>query len=330
MNPTDQQVLFELHRARGGAVEFSHLPTSELNASHRRLTEAGFSIARSSQERLALESAPSKLIADDLAARLKLLSPAAAAFFREILVFESTASTNDLVHQFGRQGSGEGRVVYAESQTSGRGRHGRRWISPPLKGLWFSILLRPPLKPEQIFQINVITGVALVRALESVSLLNVQIKWPNDLLHAGRKLGGLLVESQLDQGRIDFVTLGIGLNVFLETGDFPEELQARATSVRCALPPDCAASLDRSDLAVSLLASLFDCYQKAVSGGYAELLAEWKRYEIVTGRRVRVHSNSRGELTGIVKEVTSEGALRLETDDGGQHVLTEGEVTLTP
>ncbi len=133
---------------------------------------------------------PDALHADDLLARLgktKIIG-------RDIRVFEQTTSTNDVIEKLARDGVREGIVVFAESQTKGRGRLGRKWISPNRKGLWFSILLRPDLRPQETTQLTVASATALRRAIVSETNLQPEIKWPNDILIGGKKVAGILTE----------------------------------------------------------------------------------------------------------------------------------------
>jgi len=152
---------------------------------------------------------------------------------RKIIYLDTIDSTNSE----GKRRSStevEGTVILSEIQTAGRGRLGREWISPKSKGIWMSILLKPKLSSEKIPQLTLVGAAAVCMALESVdhSLSGkVQIKWPNDILLAQRKLGGILTEMQVSGDKVQSVVLGIGLNVNLEKTDFPEELELCATSL---------------------------------------------------------------------------------------------------
>ena len=152
------------------------------------LRQVGFDISASPHFGYKIIGEPDALIADDLLARLgktKIVG-------RDIKVFEQTTSTNDIVEKLARDGVKEGVVVFAESQTKGRGRLGRKWISPARRGLWFSILLRPDLRPQETTQLTVVSATALRRAIESETGLKPEIKWPNDILIGGKKVAGIL------------------------------------------------------------------------------------------------------------------------------------------
>jgi BirA family biotin operon repressor/biotin-[acetyl-CoA-carboxylase] ligase len=132
---------------------------------------------------------------------------------RDIRVFEETTSTNDVIEKLARDGVKEGVVVFAESQTRGRGRLGRKWISPARKGLWFSVLLRPDLRPQETTQLTVASATALRRAIQSETGLKPEIKWPNDILIGGKKVAGILTELSAEVDRVKHVILGIGIDV---------------------------------------------------------------------------------------------------------------------
>ncbi|HXF11334.1 MAG TPA: biotin--[acetyl-CoA-carboxylase] ligase, partial [Desulfuromonadaceae bacterium] len=171
---------------------------------------------------------PDALHADDLLARLGRT----AVIGRDIRVFEQTTSTNDVIEKLARDGVNEGVVVFAESQTKGRGRLGRKWVSPARKGLWFSILLRPELRPQETTRLTVASATALRRAIASLTKLEPEIKWPNDILIDGRKVAGILTEMSAELDCVKHVILGIGIDVNQDTDDFPADLRKIATSLR--------------------------------------------------------------------------------------------------
>ena len=124
----------------------------------------------------------------------------------------------------------EGTVVFAESQTKGRGRMGRTWHSPAGKGLWFTVLLRPDIPPQQATQLTVAAATALTRAITLQTGIVPEIKWPNDILIRGKKLCGILTEMSAEMDYLKEVLLGVGMDVNLETADFPAPLRKIATS----------------------------------------------------------------------------------------------------
>jgi BirA family biotin operon repressor/biotin-[acetyl-CoA-carboxylase] ligase len=180
-------VLETLYRARGNFVPREMLDGNAV----AELKTLGYHIESHPHHGYRLLSSPDRLTADDIKARLKPQLIGA-----EILVFEQTASTNDVAAQLAAAGAREGLVVFAESQTKGRGRHGRAWAAPRGKGLWFSVLLRPALSPDAFPRITVAASVAVARAIRRIAALDPRIKWPNDIILRRKKVAGILTEIQ--------------------------------------------------------------------------------------------------------------------------------------
>ncbi len=177
----------------------------------------------------------------------------AAAIGRRVLVFEETDSTNDLAARAGDDGLPEGLVIFAESQRAGRGRLGRKWTSSPRQALLFSILLRPTTVPAERWpELTFCAALAVAETAEQFTGQPARIKWPNDVLVAGRKIAGILLEAHHRQTP-GFVVVGIGVNVRQQPGDFAPELRAGAGSLTMAAG-DGAVLLDRHQVAALLLA----------------------------------------------------------------------------
>ena len=207
-------------------------------------------------ERYRLACAPTRLVADDLCAAL----PAGVVAGREIFVFEETDSTNDLAAQAGRDGVAEGLVFFAESQRAGRGRLGRRWVSPPGRNLLFSVLLRPASVPaERWSELTFCAALAVAETAERFTGQAARVKWPNDVLLSGRKVAGILLETHHAQ-EPGFVVVGIGLNVLQSTDDFPPELRERAGSLAMMRPA--GVELERREVAAFLLTRLDEHYRQ--------------------------------------------------------------------
>ena len=202
---------------------------------------------------------PSRLIADDLRAA----RPEDATVGREILVFEETDSTNDLAARAGQDGVPEGLVIFAESQRAGRGRLGRKWVSPPRRNLLCSVLLRPEAVPvERWPELTFCAALAVAETAERFTGLPARIKWPNDVLLAGRKVAGILLECHHGQAP-GFVVVGIGLNVLQQEEDFPPELRDRAGSLAMLRTGEkIVPRLDRREVAACLLERLENLYAK--------------------------------------------------------------------
>jgi len=286
----------------------------------QELRGLGFEIESSPHRGYRLLHSPDRLLADDLVARL---AGQVKVIGRDIRVFTRTSSTNDVVEKLARDGVAEGVVVFAEEQTSGRGRLGRVWVSPAGKGLWFSVLLRPRLRPDEATQVTVAAAAALCRALRRETGLPLAVKWPNDLTCRGRKLVGLLTELSADPDSIRHVILGIGVDVNLERGDFPPDLREIATSLRLEL----GRAVDRPHLAAALLRALDEDYQRLCRGEFRSLADEWARYCTTLGRRVTIVWGTR-RLEGWAEALDDSGALLVRTDHGHLERVLGGDVTL--
>ncbi|MCB1124970.1 MAG: biotin--[acetyl-CoA-carboxylase] ligase [Verrucomicrobiae bacterium] len=286
----------------------------------RELRLHGYDISASPQLGYRLESAPDLLLRDDLLAQLG----GTRVVGRDIQVFQQTASTNDIVEKLARDGVREGAVVLAESQTRGRGRLGRKWVSPPGRGLWCSVLLRPRLAPSQATRLTILAAVALARAIRDTTGLEPEIKWPNDLLLRGRKVAGILTEMHAEVEQVRHVILGIGVNVNLEATDLPPELRSVATSLKLEL----GVAVDRAALLVALLHHLDEGYARLGQGHFDELAAEWADRCGTLGRNVCIRTGSR-EIRGCAESLDDAGALLVRTEHGHLERIIGGEVTLT-
>jgi BirA family transcriptional regulator, biotin operon repressor / biotin---[acetyl-CoA-carboxylase] ligase len=260
---------------------------------------------------------PDVLHADDLLSRL----PEVRVVGRDIRVFQETSSTNDVVEKLARDGAGEGVVVFAESQTKGRGRLGRKWVSPAGGGLWFSILLRPQLPPASVTQITIAAATGVARAIRAQTGLAPQIKWPNDILIDGRKVVGILTELSAELDRVRYVVLGIGVDV--NVMEFPAEFADAATSLALAT----GRRFSRAQIAAAILHELDVDYARITAGDFATLAEEWERQCITLGNRVRIHIGDR-TVNGRAESLDTDGALLLRSDHGHLERIVGGDVTL--
>jgi BirA family biotin operon repressor/biotin-[acetyl-CoA-carboxylase] ligase len=242
---------------------------------------------------------------------------------REIRVFERTTSTNDIIARLGRDGIGEGAVVFAESQSRGRGRLGRLWVSPARKGLWFSILLRPDLAPQSATQLTVAAATALARAIALQTGLAPEIKWPNDILIRGKKAAGILTEMTAELDHVKEMVLGIGVNVNLDAAELPPDLRKTATSLKI----ESGQVIDRAELAVVILRELDEDYERIRRGQFELVAAEWQQRCGTLGRQVAIRIGER-VIRGRAESLDAEGALLLRTQHGRLERIIGGDVTM--
>ena len=283
------------------------------------LRQAGYDIEAGPHFGYRLVSAPDALHADDLLARLG----GARIIGRDVQVFEETTSTNDVVEKLARDGVREGVVVFAESQTKGRGRLGRVWMSPTHKGLWFSLLLRPELRPQAATQLTIASATAVRRAVKSVTGITAEIKWPNDLLINGKKVAGILTEMSAEPDRVRHIIVGIGVDVNLEAKEFPPELRKIATSLRI----ESGEEVSRAELATAILQELEKDYARICGGKFAAVADEWEAGCGTIGKDVTVQMGVQ-QVRGRAEALDDDGALLVRTEHGHLERVIGGDVTL--
>ncbi|MCX8073324.1 MAG: biotin--[acetyl-CoA-carboxylase] ligase [Candidatus Binatia bacterium] len=234
-----------------------------------------------------------------------------------------TESTNDDAATLAREGAPEGTTVVADAQTRGRGRRGRSWSSPPNLNAYVSVVLRPAIPPERAPQLGIVAGLAALQAIRAL-LPEAELKWPNDVLVRGRKLCGVLAEmSAASETALDFVIVGIGVNINALVADFPEELRGLATSLRI----ECGRTIDREEFIAGLLAGLGAEYERFTAEGFAPIRQRWEQVCGTIGKRVEVDTGST-RFAGTVLGLDEGGALRVERMDGGEVEIISGDVYL--
>jgi BirA family biotin operon repressor/biotin-[acetyl-CoA-carboxylase] ligase len=252
------------------------------------------------------------------------LSPAAISdgldtsfIAREVISYPSLPSTNDAAKREAKRGAREGTVIIAGEQTAGRGRIGRNWLSPP-GSVAISIILYPPL--AYIPSLIMVASLATANAIEQVTALKAQLKWPNDVLVNGKKVCGILVESDVKGNRVDYAVIGIGLNVNINPADFPG-----IAPVATSLSHELGRQVSRRRLIQSLLSEAERLYLTLPEGD--SVFKQWRERLVTLGQRVRVSS---GEATyqGIAESVAPDGSLLLRQPDGNLLKVVAGDVTL--
>ena len=321
----DSQILRVLRQAGNDSVaaaDFAqrlHVTRAAIAGRIQALRSLGYEIETTPHLGYRLLDSPDLLHADDLVSRMD----SGPIIGREIHIFEETTSTNDVIEKFARDGVKEGVVVFAEAQTRGRGRLGRKWLSPRRKGLWFSILLRPRIRPDQTTRITVASATALRRAIARVTGLKAQIKWPNDILIDGRKTAGILTEMRAEVDRVDYIILGIGVDVNLNATDFPADLRKIATSLKSEL----GKPVSRGELAARILVELDAVYTQILQDQFSKVSDEWEQHCDTIGRNVSIRIGDR-MLRGRAEALGEEGALLLRTEHGHLERVIGGDVSL--
>ncbi|SRR5581483_621583 len=241
----------------------------------------------------------------------------------KIHYFTELGSTNTRARELADAGAAEGELVVADAQTAGRGRLGRRWESPPRRNLYFSLILRPTLAPADAAQITLMAAVALAETVDSFLAAPAEIKWPNDILVGGRKLAGVLTEAACAAAALEYVILGIGINVNYRRDEMPEAIRARATSL-ADLTGNFVA---RENALARLIHALDRCYGVLEQSGFDALRPKWEARFALRDKLVRVEHLDQSSV-GRARGIGRDGALVLEDERGALHRIYAGDVIL--
>jgi BirA family biotin operon repressor/biotin-[acetyl-CoA-carboxylase] ligase len=319
-----EQILALFHGASGGLLSGEEL-SGRLGVSRtaiwkqvRNLRLRGFEIEAVAGKGYRLLASPDQLSPGTIAAGLST-----SCVGRRVVVFSEVGSTNTEAFRLAEEGAAEGTVVLAESQSRGKGRLGRTWESPPSVNIYCSVILRPPILPIATPQLTFVSSLAVCRAIESIPGLVPRIKWPNDILLGGRKVAGLLNELSAETERVNFLVLGMGVNVNMEPEQFPADLRYPATS----LSQEAGRPIPRLPLLRALLEGLDDLYGQYLAGGFTAIRGEWERRSAVHGQRVLITSSGE-EMAGVAVGIDEDGALLVRREDGSICRVLAGDVSL--
>lgn len=289
-----------------------------VNKHIRHLQKVGYTIDTSTKKGYSLGATADLLLPAEIREGL-----ATRVFGAEDIVhLPETDSTNLRAKELAALGAVEGTIVIAERQTGGRGRKGRSWFSPE-GGIYMSCILRPRMTPSEAPGITLMTGVAAAEAINLLTRLNARIKWPNDILVGGRKIAGILTEISADMDGIDYVVVGIGINVNISREDLGDDIREIATSVLI----ETGGPLARSRLVRAFLEQ-FEIYYRIIQDqGFEPIRKRWKDLSGIIGRRTRVEMIGK-TLTGQVFDIDTDGVLLLTDDLGARHRIVSGDITL--
>lgn len=285
----------------------------------RTLKEEGYEIEASPRKGYRLRGVPDLLLLQEIRDGLttRVFGQTQALYFLQ------TDSTNLRAGEMAAQGAPEGTLIVAERQTQGKGRRQRTWFSPPRQGIYASLILRPAIAPTEAPRMTLLAAVAVAETLLALTPLEATIKWPNDILVRGRKIAGILTEISTGMDAIDYLVVGLGLNVNIPAGDFPAEIQTQATSILA----ETGAPFSRSLLLRRFLEYFEYYYDMFHVKGFDPVLRRWKALTDMLGRRVRVDMIGR-QHEGEVTDCDQDGALILR-DEGGRSIrIFSGDITL--
>jgi BirA family biotin operon repressor/biotin-[acetyl-CoA-carboxylase] ligase len=283
------------------------------------LREEGFKIEAKHSLGYRLLATPDRLVASDIENGLNC-----RLIGQKVISFTETDSTNVQARRIAEEGGIEGTVVVADQQNSGRGRLGRRWESPSGVNLYCSILLRPQIPVQQAPQLTFLSAVTVVETLKEVCQLTAEVKWPNDILVNGAKISGLLNEMSAETEQIHFVILGVGINLNMTASQFPDGLNYPATSVLL----ETGKPVDRLVFLRAFLQRLDLYYAEFLQEGFAPIRDRWENLCNLINVQVEVDQGSH-HCCGTVVGLDSDGALRLQLEDGKVERILAGDVRPT-
>lgn len=274
------------------------------------LTQKGYEITAIPHRGYSLNSTPDKFYPEEVKYKLKTKLIA-----KQIHYYDSLDSTQDSVWKLGLAGEPEGTVVFAERQTKGKGRLARKWISPS-GGIYFSLLLRPEfLLLGEVSQISLVIALAAIKAIKKVTGVSCQVKWPNDIILSGKKLGGVLCEINAETDKVNFIVVGVGINI--NSKDLPPEAISLLLNTR--------KRFRRVEIAKAILSEIEDCYQRARKDKFSSLLKQWSKFCILWGKRIRVKIFDR-IIEGEAQGIDERGYLLLRSNNGLISKLSAGDI----
>lgn len=282
-----------------------------------QLKEEGYVIEAVTNKGYRLVSSPDLVTAQAIGARLHT-----RFFGNHIYYYDEIDSTNNAIKKLAENDAPHGTLAIAEVQTAGKGRRGRSWSSPKGSGVWMSFLLRPEIEPQKASMITLIAALAARKAVHEVSGLKAVIKWPNDIVVNGKKICGMLTEMSAQLEWINYVVVGIGFNV--NTDSFPEEISQVASSMKI----EAGQAFVRSEL-VAAFGSAFEYYyeQFIAAGDLSMVMSEYNQHLANMDNAVRILEPNH-EYTGISKGINEQGELLVTDEDGVEHVVRSGEVSV--
>jgi len=239
----------------------------------------------------------------------------------DLEIFDEVDSTNSYLMQKAFPECPSGYLCMAESQRAGRGRHGKRWVSPYASNIYLSVLWNFPMGPDSLAGLGLAVGVGIIRALNETGISDAGLKWPNDVIWNGAKLAGILLEMTGTSSSNCRVVIGVGLNVDMSAA-VSEEIDQPWTDLNSIL----GKSLSRNDISAALIQHVLQVLTAFEKQGLSPFLDEWRRHDIVTGKKVTIQLPG-SQLSGIGQGIDDNGAIIIENDNH-LHRFYSGEVSL--
>jgi len=322
MDPLADEVLSLIRRPKssftlGELADSLKISKYRLHRALDDLRALGYQFGSDTNHHLHLAASPDRMIDMEILSGLKTRT-----FARHLHCYRKIGSTNATAVELAEAGAPEGTVIVAEEQTKGRGRLGRHWHSAPGMGIWSSVIMRPPVPPDEVTGLSLVTALAFAETAESELSVQVQLKWPNDCLIDGRKVCGILIELSAESDRVHYAVCGTGINVSQQRKDFPSALRKTATSLSLAT----GGPVDRLAFYRAFLYRLESLYNRFRRHGLLPLLPGYRERSILIGKKVTVR-HGRQKVTGTAIAIHETGGLVVRAK-GKEIVLHAGEATL--
>lgn len=237
---------------------------------------------------------------------------------KNLLVFETLDSTNSTAKSLAREGAEDGTIVIAQTQTHGRGRFDRLWVSPE-GGIYISVIIRPKVAAENVPLLSFVAALSVAKTIESFGV-HVRVKWPNDVRVNRKKIAGILLESEIMEGSVEYVIIGIGINVNVDITKLPLDIQVKSTSIHV----EKATSIDYYEFLTALLHQFEHFYALFRKERYKRIIDEWKKNTDTLGHSVRIQTSTE-TISGLAFDVDPSGFLLLKTPQGDIKKIFSGD-----
>jgi BirA family biotin operon repressor/biotin-[acetyl-CoA-carboxylase] ligase len=284
----------------------------------KQLQSEGYLIKSVSNNGYKLVNCPDILTYEEICENLKT-----DIIGHKIIHFDSIDSTNNKAKELAEKGEPEGTVIISEAQTSGKGRVGRQWYSQAYQGICLSVILRPNIDLLSVPLITQIACAAICKATIKITD-GVQIKWPNDLLLGGRKFCGILTESSGEIDKVNYIIVGIGINVNQEKNDFPESLEKKATSLKI----ETTNYISRKNFVCDIFYELEKMYMEYKENGIMDDVIDYcRKFSSVIGKQIKVERNGTGSRAKAV-DINNRGELLVEFENGNTESISTGNISI--
>ncbi|MBU1042932.1 MAG: biotin--[acetyl-CoA-carboxylase] ligase [Candidatus Omnitrophica bacterium] len=278
------------------------------------LRACGYEISASPHTGYSLDRVPDKLLPDEISYGLET-----KVLGKKIYAYNSADSTNIIAYNLAEQSEAEGALIVAEKQTKGKGRMGRHWVSPPGSGIYMSLILKPKISPAEAGKITLMSSVAVAKTIRKTTKIKAEIKWPNDVYIADAKVCGILTEMSAEMDMINFIIMGIGININTPKSSLPD----MATSLFI----ETKQKVNRVTFLQAMLWEIETYYNKLVKGSFSDIINDWRDLSLTLGKRIKVEW--RGKLIqGQAMDIDDSGALIVRDDFGFSHHILSGDVSV--